>query len=119
VLLAIDIDGTADCDPPVFLSLMQALRCAGHRVVILTGCSNSEVVPQDIIDKETYLTALGLGEAYDQLVVFADPPAEPKAEWIKNNGADMLIDNNRKNCELASQYCTALLPWSTREGSKS
>jgi hypothetical protein len=118
MLAAFDIDGTVDADPPVFLALMQALRSAGHRVVILTGCSSPRVQPEDIEQKREYLTSLGLGEAYDQLVVFPDPPSGPKAEWLKREGADLLIDNDRGNAQEACGQCLVLLPWASRTGSK-
>jgi len=118
VLVGVDIDGTVDAAPPVFLSLMQALRSAGHRVVILTGCSSDQCTPEDVAQKKDYLQSLGLGEAYDQLVVFADPPAQPKAEWLKSNGADLLIDNDRGNAQAACSQCLVLLPWASRVGNK-
>ena len=119
MLVGVDIDGTADADPPVFLSLMQALRAAGSRVVILTGVAGeAQVTPADVAAKKEYLQGLGLGEAYDQLVVFGGPHVQEKAEWIKNNGVDALIDNDRGNAQAASQYCLVLLPWATRVGSK-
>jgi hypothetical protein len=118
MLVGVDIDGTVDADPPVFLALMQALRSAGHRVVILTGCSATRCTPDDIEQKKEYLSSLGLAEAYDQLVVFGDPPSGPKAEWLKANGADLLIDNDRGNAQAASSQCLVLLPWASRTGSK-
>lgn len=112
MLAAFDVDGTLDANPPVYLSLMQALRTAGHRVVIVTGCSCGKVEPQDILDKTEYLQHLGLGECYDQLVVLADPAPENKAEWLKANHADLLIDNSKENAKLAP--CLTLVPWQTR-----
>jgi hypothetical protein len=118
VLAAFDVDGTIDADPPLFLSLMQALRAAGHSVVVLTGAGTDKVAPDDIAQKKEYLQSLGCADAYDKLVVFAAPPAEAKAAWIKNNGVDVLFDNNRGNAQAASQYCTVLLPWASRTGNK-
>lgn len=112
MLVGVDIDGTIDADPAVFLSLMQALRAAGHRVVVLTGCSSPVVSQQDIDDKRQYLQALGVGAAYDQLVVFADPAGPAKAAWLADNGADLLLDNSRTNARLAP--CLVLVPWQTR-----
>jgi hydroxymethylpyrimidine pyrophosphatase-like HAD family hydrolase len=114
MLVAFDIDGTLDANPPVFLSLMQALRAAGHRVAVLTGCSGPKVTPENIVGKEEYLQKLGFGAAYDQLVVFPDPPAERKAEWLKTNKADVLIDNSIENVKAAADYCLCLVPWQTR-----
>ena len=112
MLVGIDVDGCIDADPAVMLALMQALRAAGQRVVILTGCSNTVVSQQDIEDKRNYLQQLGCGQAYDQLVVFADPAAPAKAEWLADNHADMLIDNSKTNAKMAP--CFVLVPWQSR-----
>lgn len=112
MLAAFDIDGTIDADPAVFLSLMQALRAAGHSVAVLTGCSEEEVTEADVAKKQEYLQSLGVGQAYDQLVVFADPPTEAKAKWLKDNHADVLFDNSKDNAK-ASPVLT-LVPWATR-----
>jgi hypothetical protein len=114
VLAAFDIDGTLDANPPLYLSIMQALRMAGHRVVVVTGCSCPKVEPQDIIDKTEYLANLGLGECYDQLVVLADPAPENKAEWLAVNKADLLVDNTVANVKAAPGSCLCLVPWATR-----
>ena len=114
MLVAFDIDGTLDANPPIYLSLMQALRAAGQRVVVVTGCSNAKVEPQDILAKTEYLQNLGLGEAYDQLVVLADPAPENKAAWLKANHADLLVDNAVANVKAAPGSCLCLVPWATR-----
>lgn len=113
MLVAVDIDGTVDAAPTIFLSLMQALRAAGHRVVVVTGSAAPTVCQQDLTDKANYLQQLGLGEAYDELVVIADPVAETKPQWLKDNGADLLIDNRKATAKAAP--CLALVPWATRE----
>ena len=115
MLVAFDIDGTIDADPPVFLSLMQALRAAGSTVVITTGIAGPTVVPQDITDKATYLQALGFGQAYDQLVVLPEPHDENKAAWLKANNADLLVDNDKENAKAAAGVCQILVPWQTRK----
>lgn len=112
MLAAFDIDGTIDADPALYLSLMQALRAAGHRVAVLTGCSSAEVTPEDVADKQTYLQNLGVGQAYDQLAVFADPLHEAKAEWLEANKADVLFDNSKANAKAAP--CLVLVPWQTK-----
>ena len=118
MLFVFDIDGTLDADPSVFLALMQSLRAAGHRVAVATGYSGP-VTPEAIAHKREYLANLGFGKAYDQLVVFANPPTEAKAQWIKDSGADCLIDNDRANAQASSGNCLVLLPWASRVGHKS
>lgn len=111
MLIGFDIDGTIDSDPQLYLMLMQALRASGNRVVILTGYSGP--VTLEVLEAKTeYLRNLGVGEAYDELVVFADPPQEAKAQWLKDNHADLLIDNAVANAKLAP--CPCLVPWATR-----
>lgn len=115
MLVAIDVDGTIDADPSTFLSLMQSLRAAGHKVAVLTGCSTpGKPTPADIAAKTQYLTSLGVGNAYDILKVVGDPTAEKKAKWCRKHNVALLIDNNVDNARMASDYCTVLLPWSTR-----
>lgn len=113
MLCAVDLDGTAEAAPTIFLSLMQALRAAGHRVVVITGAAAPTVSQQDLADKANYLQQLGFGEAYDELVVCADPTPETKAQWLKDSGADLLIDNKKANAKAAP--CLTLVPWNTRE----
>lgn len=115
MLVGIDIDGTIDAFPSEFQSLMQSIRASGNDVVILTGCSSEQVTQEDITAKKEYLTSLGVGDCYDSLVVFASPPAEKKAEWIKENGVDVLIDNSKQNAKAAMDYCLVLVPWQTRK----
>lgn len=112
--IALDINGTIDSDPAVYESLMSALMAAGHQVVILTGCSSPKVTKQDIAEKKHLLESIGCGKCYDQLVVFPDPPHKAKAKWCQKHNVDMLIDNSVKNAQLASEYCTVLLPWNNR-----
>lgn len=112
--IAFDIDGALDSDPPLFLSLMQALRAAGHNVVVLTGCSSPRPTATDLQEKQQYLRSLGFGHAYDKLVVFGDPPHKAKAKWCKRHNVDALVDNSVRNAQLASDYCTVLLPWNTK-----
>ena len=48
----------------------------------------------------------------NEIAVFADPPHEAKAEWLKDHNASLLFDNSKKNAKLAP--CLALVPWQTR-----
>lgn len=112
MLACFDIDGTIDADVPDFMSIMQALRAAGHHVAILTGCGCDVVTPQDIDDKKGYLARLGVGDAYDSIAVFPDPVVEAKVKWMEDNGADVLFDNKKETAAAAP--CLALVPWKTR-----
>ena len=114
LLVAFDVDGTIDANPPVYLALMQALRTAGNRVVILSGSSGPTATLEDMEQKKTYLTSLGLDQAYDQLVVLGDPTDELKAQWLADNGADLFIDNAVKNIKAAKDICLCLCPWQTK-----
>lgn len=115
MILAIDVDGTADADPGMFCALMCAVKAAGGRVVVLTGASDSTIQPGEMQAKAEYLSKLGLGHAWDELVVFPSPPHAAKAQWCKDNGVDVLIDNSIKTAKKATSFCTVLVPWATRE----
>lgn len=110
-----DIDGTVDANPAVYESLMMALRDAGHRVAVLTGASAGKVTKDELAEKCQYLTEMGLGCAWDDLVVFASPPHKAKAKWVKKHGASLLIDNSTKTAPLASKFTTVLVPWATAD----
>ena len=114
MLVACDIDGTLDSEPRVMQSLLMALRAAGHKVVIVTGCSTTQVTQADIDDKTGYLQSLGCANCYDQLVVVADPADENKAAWLKSNKADLLIDNAIANAKAAKDICPVLVLWQSR-----
>lgn len=114
--VAFDIDGTLDQDPVNFESLCSALMAAGHRVSVVTGCSGDKVSAQDKADKASYLSQIGFerGAQYDKLKVFPDPPHKKKAKWCKKHNVAFLFDNSVKNAQLASEYCTVLLPWNDK-----
>lgn len=95
------------------LSLMMALKAAGHNIVILTGSSDKKPTQQDLKDKAQYLKSLGMGSAYDEMVVFGDPPHKAKAKWIKKNKVDLLIENSAENAALSEKYCTVLVVWNS------
>lgn len=92
---------------------MAALKAAGHRVAILTGASTKQPTQQDLADKAQYLKSLGMGSDWDTLVIFPDPPEKRKAKWCKKHGVAILIDDRVKNAELASKYCTVLIPYNS------
>lgn len=113
MLAAFDLDGTVDSDPAVFGALMQALRAAGSRVVVLTGASGKHVPKQELAAKADYLSSLGLGHAYDKLVVVGSPPHKAKATWCEKHHADLLVDNATDTAVLAAKFCTVLVPWAS------
>ena len=118
MLIALDVDGTIDPDPQVFQTLCAALRAAGIEVAVLTGLHGiKQVQPADVQAKQQYLADLGFS-AFDHLAVFPDNGDLPhlKAQWCRDHGAAVLIDNNRANCEAAQADTLCLLPWGTRMG---
>jgi hypothetical protein len=114
MVVGFDLDGTIDADPLTMGSLMAALHAAGHLVAVLTGASSGGTpTSQEVEDKAEYLNELGVGSSWDILVVFPDPPQKPKAKWCKKNDVSLLIDNNVKNAQVSSKYCTVLVPWAS------
>ncbi len=111
--VAWDIDGTLDEDPATMASLMNALRAAGHDNVILTGASDKQPTRADWDAKAAYLKSLGMGSAWQHMVVFGDPPHKAKAKWCKKHNVDLLIDNSAENAELSAKHCTVLVPWNS------
>lgn len=107
------MDGTIDSNPATFGALMQALRAAGSRVVVLTGSSAPKVSKDEMAAKAQYLNSLGLGHCYDQLVVVGAPPHQAKADWCAKHGADLLVDNSTDTAALADKVCTVLVPWAS------
>lgn len=116
--VAVDVDNTADAAPDVFQSLLSALKAAGHTVVILTGCSSDTATQRDWDEKAAYLSSLGLGACWDELVVFSSPPHKGKAKWCAKHHVDLLIDNSTKTADLATSGCVVLVPWATRSDKK-
>ena len=115
MLCAFDIDGTVDAFPAQFLAIMQALRCAGHSVVVLTG-SSDDVTPEVVAHKAQYLNELGLGDAYDRLVVLPRPHVENKVAWCQAHNVEVLFDNRKETARALAETGTtlALVPWQTR-----
>ena len=111
--VGVDLDGTVDLDPANMASLMTALRAAGHRVSVLTGASTKHPTQDDLDNKADYLRELGMGSAWDSLVVFPSPPAKPKAKWCRKHHVDILIDNDANNAQAASKHCAVLVPWNS------
>lgn len=113
--IAFDLDGTLDTDKANLASLCAALRSAGHRVSVVTGCSRPVPTKQDVKDKIGYLRSLGFDDLWDTLVVIGDPPHATKAKWVKENGVDALFDNSVQNAKLCSEVTRVYLPWNTKQ----
>ena len=118
--VAFDIDGTVAAAPHQMQELASSLMAAGHEVIILTGTGN-DAVTQDIVDaKSNYLNSLGMGQSYNTLTVIANNVAggldQAKAQWCKDNGVDVLIDNSQKNAQAAvnAGIELVLVPWASR-----
>ena len=120
MLIACDVDGTADAYPREMQSILQAFRAAGHTVYIVTGVTADAPGEQDAAEKAQYLASLGLGQCYDRLVVIAAPDgvvADRKARYLASIGADLVLDNNVHNARAAAgQGILALVPWNSKEG---
>lgn len=114
MLIAVDLDGTIDSDPGLYQQMMAAFRAAGMTVVVITGALSDTLSKADVDEKRQALENLGV-TAWDQLVVVSSPPDQPKADWLKANGAALLIDNRKDNAKAAADICPVLVPWQTRE----
>lgn len=113
IRVAVDLDGTADADPEMFRKLMTALRKRGDKVVILTGCHHFPVTEADKAEKKADLERLGLGDCYDKLHVYPNPPGNAKAAYCEKHNVALLIDNSLSNAQLAPAGTTVLVPWRT------
>lgn len=119
---AFDIDATLDGYPQEMLALMQGLKTSGHRIAVLTGTSDDQATQADWNEKAGYLVSLGLGECWDDLVVFShngqDEDALPnqKAQWCVDNGVHVFVDNNKSNARaaVAAGVPLVMVPWATR-----
>jgi len=114
MLIAFDLDGTIDTDPGMYQQIMGALQTAGITVVVLTACIGKQLAPNDVDQKAQCLANLGV-TAWDQLIVVSDPVDANKADWLKQNGASLLVDNAKDNAKAAADICPVLVPWQTRE----
>lgn len=120
MLVAVDIDGTVDADPPMFLSLMSSLQAAGHTVIVVTGSQgvSQDELETDAVEKVGYLKSIGLDACYSEMVVLqADDDGLPdeKARYLDERGCDLLIDNSKANAKAAADVCTVLVPWQSRQ----
>ena len=117
--IAVDIDGTIDANPDEMRSIMGSLMAAGHHVIVLTGTSDRVATQVDWDDKFDYLRSLGCGAVWDQLVVVPHGKgevADVKAQWCKDNGVDVMIDNDKGNAKAAidAGVPLVLVPWASR-----
>ena len=105
---AFDLDNTIDANPAEFQSLMSALQAAGHTVIVLTGTGDDTATQQEWQEKANYLTSLGCGSCWDQLVIMAHPASGPdladlKAKWLMDNGVELFADSTMENAKAANK----------------
>lgn len=117
--IAIDVDGTIDAFPFLFQHLIAGWTASADHVFILTGIGSDTVTDDDHAAKVGYLTSLGISpESYYQLVVVPTSEdayhATNKANFIRDNKIDLLIDNNVDNCKAAKQYCAVFCLWNVK-----
>lgn len=104
-VLAVDYDNTWTAAPKLFADLGEALRSQGWRVVVLTGNEGAQ----------SALSDEGYKKSYDDVIVVDSDPhdeqvtASGKSQWLAENDADFLIDNNSNNCVAATRACDAAL----------
>lgn len=119
MLIAVDIDGTIDATPDEMRTLMGSLMAAGHVVVVLTGIADDIATQSDFDHKANYLRSLGCGAVWDKMVVLPHARGEidlMKAQWCKDNGVDIFIDNDKANARAAidAGIPLVLVPWASR-----
>ena len=127
MLIAVDINGSLDAAPGQLGPLLRAARAAGHHVSIITGTPNEDTNDPKTAwaTKVQQLTGLDCGDVWDDMTVVTAPEgpelAAAKAQWCKDNGAAVLIDNDRGNCTAAVEAGVplAICPWATRVGNAS
>jgi hypothetical protein len=120
VLVAVDLDDTIDAFPQEMRTIMTSLVACGHTVWVVTGVEEPDPTTEDCQQKEFLLTQLGfkLDVQYDNLICLPPPHPENKAQWLSDNGADILIDNDKANAAAAAGICLVLVPWQTRTPQK-
>ena len=110
--VAFDLDGTLDTSEST-RKLMRKLHEHGHKISILTGCPHTPVTKADKVEKKIKIAGLGLGDSYDKLKVFSNPPSLAKLAWCKKHNVGLLIDNCMATAQLAPDSTTVLVPWKT------
>jgi hypothetical protein len=118
MIVAVDLDGTADRFPAELGCLMRALMKGGVKVVIISGEPSASLTSEVWDQKVRYLKGLDLGDSYDELWVVQGPEgrvAERKALLMRSLGCDLIIDNSMRNARaVAAAGMLALVPWSAR-----
>lgn len=95
--LALDIDDTVTAAPAMFSSMARAVKAGGGTVTILHGVKAPTVGQSDRDQAQNTLTGSGFTGPVDRLVCVPKPIALNKAMWAKQNGVDLLIDDEKKN----------------------
>ena len=117
---AFDLDGTISASPIQLGAIMRGLRSQGWRVAILTGTGDGISFDHaGLVAKESKLRSFGVGDAYDELVLFdgdAAQVADQKAEWCRNHGVELTVDNAKANARAMTKagVVCCLVPWATR-----
>lgn len=118
MVVATDLDGTLTDYAEQLKPVLDALRAAGHTVVVLSGDRREPITDADWEFKRQRLEDLGLGDSYDRLVVVEGPEGcvpQRKVLWMKQNDCTVLIDNSAANARAATAAgILTLVPWATR-----
>lgn len=97
MIYAFDIDGTLTADPVRLGAIMQALRGAGHRVIVITGCLSGALTPVEI--RKAQLESYGVKhkDHYDSLYVVEGPDYDDvgrgKGRLCREESVDMMIED--------------------------
>lgn len=103
MIFCFDIDGTISTYPVAMSVLMQGIQAAGGQVVVLSGHTADTATEDAIAEKQQLLSQLGC-DHYTELVVVANPKnkvADLKVAYMRQRGADVLVDDNHDNIRAA------------------
>lgn len=101
----LDLDNTIDANPAQFQTIMSALKSCGHTVIVVTGTGDDTATQQRWQEKCDYLTSLGCGQCWDELVIMAHPGgdiADDKSAWMVANDVHCFIDSTMVNAKSAN-----------------
>lgn len=116
---AFDLDNTIDAAPHEMQTLMSVIKASGHWVAVVTGTA-SDAATQDVWQaKANYLNSLGCGACWNSMTVLTHTNGDLptiKAQWLVDNGFDVLIDNDKDNAKAATAagIPLVLVPWASR-----